>query len=684
MKIFFPSVSACLFFALFSCKNESKIDTKKSPVRDILAENRDTTTSPADDFFEYACGNWIKTNPIPASESSWTIGHLIEEETYERLKEVSEKSAANKSATKGSNEQKIGDFYFSGMDTIAIEKRGISELKEEFEKIDKIKNIDGLVKEIAEHHSLGAGSAFSFGVYQDEKNSEKNVIHFYQGGLGMPDRDYYFNTDSETVAVREEYKKHISRMFMLLGADKIEADKNSMTIYSIENAMAKVSRKLEDLRDPQKNYNKMSVNQLNKLSPNIDWNIYFDQIHAKGVDSIIVGQPEFFTSMNSLVKSVDLDDWKTYLKWHFVNGFADRLNKDIDKENFSFYSTTLSGTKEQRPRWKRIIDASENAMGDALGQLYVKKYVTPAFKERYTKLTNDIFKTFANRIKNLDWMSEETKKKAMVKLNSTTKKVAYPNKWRDYSKMEIDRSSYFNNSLKANLWAFNYQLEKLNKPVDREEWDMTPQTYNAYYNPSNNEIVLPAAIFAVPGIADSLLDDAIVYAYAGASTIGHEITHGFDDQGRQFDEKGNLNNWWTKSDEDQFLSRTKKIVNQFDAFTVLGNKHINGEATQGENIADLGGVVLGLEAFKETEQFKSGAKISNLSPEQRYFMGYALAWLGHQRDKRLAMQIMTDVHSPAKQRVNGPVVNLPEFYEAFQIKNGDAMYQPDSLRVYIW
>jgi putative endopeptidase len=686
MQLLSKSLYQFIFILVLSssCKQKNDSNAYVGQQRDILIENRDTNSNPAKDFFAYACGNWIKSNPIPDTESSWTIGHLIEEETYERLKEISEKSALNTNLVAGSNDQKIGDFYFTGMDTLSIEKNGLSELKVEFDKMESINNTEQLLQLIANHHSYGAEPMFGFYIFQDEKNSEKNVVHLYQGGLGMPDRDYYFNEDKETKIVREEYKKHVQKIFILLGNNKLEAEKNSNTVYDIENALAKVSRKLEDLRDTEKNYNKMSVEKLSKSTPNINWKNYLAQINLSSMDTLIVGQPEFFTALNKLVSTVSINNWKVYLKWHFTKTFADRLTTSLDKESFAFYGTVLSGATKQRPRWKRVIDATESAMGDALGQLYVQKYVSAAFKERYTKLTNDIFETFADRIKGLDWMSDETKTKALVKLNSTTKKVAYPDKWRDYSKMQIDRASYFSNSKRANLWAFNYEIEKLNKPVDRTLWDMTPQTYNAYYNPSNNEIVLPAAIFAVPGIADSLLDDAIVYAYAGASTIGHEITHGFDDQGRQFDEKGNLNNWWTKSDEDQFLSRTKKIVNQFNSFVVLENKHINGEATQGENIADLGGVVLGFEAFKKTEQYKSKAEINGISPEQRYFMGYALAWLGHQRDKRLAMQIMTDVHSPAKQRVNGPVVNLEDFYKAFNVKSGDGMYQPDSLRVNIW
>jgi len=384
------------------------------------------------------------------------------------------------------------------------------------------------------------------------------------------------------------------------------------------------------------------------------------------------------------MKAVPLTDWKTYLRWNLIGTFSPYLSSTFDDANFEFNGKVLSGVKAQRPRWKRILDVQEGAMGDLLGQLYVKKHVSPAIKKRYQDLTNNIFDAYRERIKSLSWMTDSTKTKAIEKLNSVTTKVAYPEKWRDYSKLKIDRSYYVQNVIRANVWSYDYMVDKLGKPVDRTEWDMTPQTYNAYYNPSNNEIVLPAAIFIIPGLADTLADDAIIYGYAGASTIGHEITHGFDDQGRQFDDKGNLRNWWTSTDETEFASRAKLIIQQFSDFTVLDSMHVNGEATQGENIADLGGVVLGLEAFKKTEQYKSGKKINGLTPTQRYFLGYALSWLGHMRDETLAMRIMTDVHAPNFLRINGPVVNIDEFYEAFNIKPTDKIYRADSLRVKIW
>jgi putative endopeptidase len=397
-----------------------------------------------------------------------------------------------------------------------------------------------------------------------------------------------------------------------------------------------------------------------------------------------VGQPEFYKQAGQLLKTASVDDWKAYLQWHLVNTFASNLSKPIDDEHFHFYGTVLQGQKEQRARWKRVLDAEEDAMGEILGQQFVKEYFTPETKERYEKLTENVVAAFREHIQALDWMSDSTKQKALVKLTKINKKVGYPDKWRDYSTLKIARDSYAQNVMRANQWEYRYRLNKLGKPVDRTEWEMTPQTYNAYYNPSNNEIVLPAAIFSIPGLIDKNADDAIIYGYAGASTIGHELTHGFDDEGSQFDENGNLRNWWSKKDRAAFQQRVNGIVRQFNGYTVLDSLHINGKATAGENIADLGGIVIALDAFKKTEQYKKGEKIGGFTPVQRYFLGYALGWQSHQRDEVLAQRILTDVHSPASYRVNGPFADVPEFYEAFNVKPGQKLYLPDSARVKIW
>jgi putative endopeptidase len=525
---------------------------------------------------------------------------------------------------------------------------------------------------------------FGLQIFQDEKNSDKIALHLYQGGIGLPNRDYYFNKDARTDNIRKEYVKHVAQMFRLMGDDSVTAAKQSTTIMKLETALAGKSRKLEDLRDPYKNYNKMAIASVKKFTPSIDWKVMLTNVGWKTPDTVIIGQPEFFQEVERSLKSVSIDDWKTYLRWHLINTYADRLNSAFDLEDFHFYGTVLDGKQKQRDRWKRVLDAEERAMGEVLGQLYVSKYFSPATKKRYEDMVSNVMAAYKERIEKLEWMSPQTKEKATAKLAVVAKKVGYPDKWKDYSALTISRDSYVMNVLRANVWEFNYQLNKLGKPVDRAEWDMTPQTYNAYYNPSNNEIVLPAAIFVVPGVPDSLIDDAVAYGYVGASTIGHEITHGFDDEGRQFDAKGNLTNWWTKEDEKKFNDRAKVMEKQFSDYVVLDSMHVNGKASLGENIADLAGILLGYDAFQKTPQAKEAKAIGGFTPGQRFFLGYALGWLGQQRDERLARQIMTDVHAPMFLRVNGPFSDVPEFYKAFNVKPGDPMYRPDSVRVNIW
>jgi putative endopeptidase len=499
----------------------------------------------------------------------------------------------------------------------------------------------------------------------------------------MPNRDYYFNTDARTEGVRKAFNTYLIKTFMQLGNDTLTATANAKAVYNLETRLAKASRKLAALRDPYKNYNKMDVNSLSRLSANINWKSYFEKIRVNKIDSVIVGQPEFYTALNNELKNTSIEDWKNYLRFHLISSNAPYLDKKTFSNYFD-YRKSLTGATAPRPRWKRVLDAEEDAMGEALGQLFVKEYFNEKAKKRYTDLVENIRAAYKERIEKLTWMSDSTKQKAYAKLNKITKKVGYPDKWKDFSALNIDRGPFVLNMQRANQWWHNYMINKLGKPVDRDEWSRAPQTYNAYYNPSNNEIVLPAGIFAVPAMKDEDLDDAFVYGYAGASTIGHELTHGFDDQGRQYDEKGNLRDWWRASDASQFKERAKYIITQFNEYNPVDTLHVNGDATQGENIADLGGMLIGLDAFKEIDAYKSGKKIGGLTPLQRYFLGYAYGWMYKVRKERLANQVMTDVHAPAKERVNGPVINVPEFYEAFNIKPGNKMYRADSLRVRIW
>lgn len=684
-KFFYlPAVICMAALMLSSCNQPAKVASSSGCALDtFLNAYIDTTVKPQDDFFLFSMGKWVKNNPVPASERSWGIWSKVNEENYDRMKSINEEAAA-KTAENGTNWQKIGDFWHTGMDTAAIEQQGIQPLSSELAKISALADVNAVIAEIGFLQSIGVGALFGSYVYQDEKNSEKMVLHLFQGGIGLPDRDYYFDNDERTKNIRSEYVKHITKMFALMGDDAATAEKNAATIMRLETSLAEKSRKLADLRDPYKNYNKMDMAGLGKMTPTIQWNNLLTASGIKSIDTVIVGQPEFFKRTEELVKQESIDNWKTYLRWNLINTYADKLSKPFDAQNFSFYGTVLNGTKEQRPRWKRVLDEEENLMGFMLGQLYVERYYSPKVKARYDKMVDNVVDAYRERINQLDWMSDATKQKAQQKLGTVMKKVGYPDKWRDYSSLVIDKSSYAENVMRATKWRNDYEIAKLNKPVDRTEWDMTPQTWNAYYNPSNNEIVLPAAAFIVPGMADSCVDDAIMYGYAAGSTIGHEITHGFDDQGSQFDEKGNLVEWWTKDDRTKFLEKTGTIVKQFNEFIVLDSLHVNGDATQGENIADLGGMLLGLDAFKKTEQYKSGEKIGGFTPVQRYFIGFALSWYGQYRPEALALRIKTDVHAPNFLRVNGPPVNIDEFYTAFNIQPGDKMYRPDSLRVRIW
>jgi putative endopeptidase len=680
MKQFFALAITCT--VLYSCNNADSADKTAAAKPDILAANLDSTVKPGDDFFDYANGGWIKRNPIPGEQSSWGIGNLVIEENLKRLREISEK-AATSNAAKGSGDQKIGDFWSMAMDSAKIEADGLKPIQPLLDKLNAVTDTKGLINAVSDFKKIGSNTLFSEYVGQDAKKSDVMAYNLFQGGLGLPEREYYFKTDSTTINIRNEYVKYISKILTMAGEDATVATTAAKNILAMETKLATVSRKLEDLRDPYKNYNKMAVADLSKMADNIDWPTYLNNIGVKTVDSVIVGQPEFFKGLNQALTATPISDLKSYVKFNLISDLSGVLPDAYGIEAFNF-SKLFSGAKARKPRWKRVIQMEEDAMGEMLGQLYVKEFFNETAKKRYTNMVEDIRAALKDRIAKLTWMGDSTKQKAYAKLAAIKSKVGYPDKWKDFSAMEIGKESFAKNYMNSRLWWHNYDYNKLGKPVNRDEWEIYPQTYNAYYNPSNNEIVLPAGIFTVPGYRDEELDDAVVYGYGGASTIGHEITHGFDDEGRQFDAAGNLVSWWTKNDEAAFTKRADVMVQQFNEFEPIKGYHINGKASLGENIADLGGILLGIEAFKKTQQYKDNKNISNLTPMQRYFMGYALGWLGHTREEQLRSRLLTDVHSPAKYRVNGPFVDVDEFYTTFNIKPGDKMYRADSLRVRIW
>jgi putative endopeptidase len=651
---------------------------------DLLRADIDPSINPGDDFFSYANGTWLKANPIPPSEAYWGIGKLVQDDLYAKLRAISESSAAQLQAPPGSDEQKIGDFWATAMDEAKADQLGLTPLRTELASIDAIRDAGGAIDVAFSLQTLGVDALFDIEVSQDEKQSDVMAVHLWQGGLGLPDRDYYFNPEAGTAKARKAYVAHLARMYRLLGANARAAASGATRVMAFETALAKVSRKLADLRDPQRNYNKMTPADLSqKYTPSIAWQ---PRLRAWQLDAsyVIVGQPEFFAGLQKLLQTTPAPVLRDYLRYHLVTTYASTLNRAIDDENFRFYGAALRGQKEQRPRWKRSLDAENHALGMILGRIFVKEYFPAGAKQRYDALVEAIRTSYGERIDKLDWMSAATKAKAHEKLAAVMKKVGYPDKWKDYSALAIGRNSYADNMMRAARWQFNDAASKFGKPVDRSEWQMTPQTYNAYYNPSNNEIVLPAAQFSIPGMQDADVDDAFVYGYAAASTIGHEITHGFDDEGRQYDAAGNLSDWWTKQDSANFQQRAAVMVKQFDAYEPIPGIHINGEASLGENIADYGGLLIGLDAFKKTEQYRNGGKIGGFTPLQRYFLGYAYSWIFEEREAMLRESLLSDVHAPAKWRVNGPLSNIPEFYEAFGVKPGQPMYREEKDRVRIW
>jgi putative endopeptidase len=673
------SAAAACCILILSC--QAKRDSQKP---DELVAHIDSTVAPGKDFFLYANGKWFNENPIPPSEQSNGLWQLIQDTINAQVRNICESSAALTTAEKGSNKQKIGDFFFSGMDSVALNAHGVSDLKSDLDMIDGIKDLKGVVKAASYIHIVSGSPLFGFGVGQDDRISSKNAIFIGQGGLSLPDRRYYFDTDAGAVKIRQKFLEHVTNIFNIIGFSKASARQSAEHMITLETALAKAARKREDTRDPIKNYNKITFKQLTSSTPELDWTVFMDGVGLNTVDTVIVGQPEYLASLNNQLKTTPLADWKNYLKFHLVRGLARYLDDKTYLESFSFYSTTLHGVKEPKPRWKRVVEQTDGSLGELLGQVYVTEYLPKGTKEKLKEIGTAIRDVYAVRIRALDWMSEATKAKALEKLSSMIMKVGYPDKWKDLSSLQTDRSSYVHNGMSANRWWFNYMISKFGKPVDRTEWGMEPQTYNAYYNPSNNEICVPGCNIIVPGYERVMADDALLYSIIGGSTFGHEMTHGFDDQGSKYDENGNLNNWWTTSDSTKFSTKTKMIVKQFNEYVAVDSLHINGELTQGENIADLGGIMMGYEAFQKTKQYKDKEIIGGLNPDQRFFLGYALAWMINDRPEGIATQVRSNEHSPAKFRVIGPLTDMPEFLRTFGIKEGDAMWRAESVRVKIW
>jgi len=657
-----------------SCKQEAP----KSKSLDLA--DLDTTISPGVDFDNYANGGWKKRFPIPDEKSRFGSFDVLADTSEAQVKILFKEIIAKKQE-KGSLGQKIADFYNVGMDSAKIEANGLAPIQPLFDQISSLQTKEDVMKEVADLHTKGISPLFSFFSSADQKNSTMEVAYVYQGGLGMPDRDYYMKDDQRSKEIQAAYLVHLQKMFVLSGADEATAKANAEIVYGIEKRLATVSMTRLDQRDPHKIYHKMNLEGLSKISPEYNWTAYFQGIGLPNPGDFIVGQPDFVTEISKMIKDISVDNWKVYLKWNVLNSLATNLPTAIVNQNFDFYGKTLTGSVTQRPRWKRVQGETDNALSEAIGQMYVRKYFPAEAKKRMLELVANLKTSLGERIKQLAWMGDSTKVKAIEKLNAINVKIGYPDKWRDYSSLEVSTDSYVANVLRTGNFDFNFMVNKINKPVDRGEWGMSPQTVNAYYNPSMNEIVFPAAILQPPFFYLEG-DDAVNYGAIGV-VIGHEMTHGFDDQGRQYDKVGNLTDWWTAKDSKLFGERTKVLADQFDQFTVLDSIKANGELSLGENIADLGGLNI---AYYALQKVLTGNEnpIDGFTPDQRFFLSYAHIWAQNIRDQEIIRRTKEDVHALGHFRVVGPLRNLPEFQKAFNIKDGDYMSLKESDRAVIW
>jgi putative endopeptidase len=664
-------VFACLLM-FAACKN--------TPVKNVTAiQGIDSSIKPGDNFFMYVNRKWYDTAQIPPSQAGVGAYMFMNYPQRLRLQGILDSVSRSKNAT-GTIEQKLGDFYASGMDTTAINQLGYSPIKPLLAGIDSISGLASLMKFVAREEKEENSSFIGFGVGPDNKNSNLNIAHAYQTGIGLPERDYYFKTDPSSAGIQQAYKTYLATLFKLTGSDTATATKDADIVYNIQKQLASSHKTNIELRDVKANYNKMAVADLAKRQPNIGWPALLNELGAK-TDSIDVGQPAYYDKLNALLKFIPINDWKIYLRASSISNYANVLSKPFVDAAFEF-NKVLSGQAVQKSRGEIMANNVDRSLGQALGQLYVKKYFPEAAKKRALELVNNLQKALSVRIDKLDWMSDSTKQKAKEKLFAMTKKIGYPDKWRDYSNVTILKGKYFQNVVSAAAGNYQYNLAKLNKPVDRTEWFTTPSTVTAYNNPSANEIVFPAAILQPPYF-DNNADDALNYGGIGM-VIGHEMTHTFDDQGAQFDKYGNVKNWWTKDDYAKFKAKTQQVVDQYNKFTVLDTVHVKGAMTLGENTADIGGVSIAYDAFKMTKEGHDTTKVDGFTPDQRFFISIARIWRVKMKDQYLRLWINNNPHSPPMWRVNGPLMNTAPFYKAFNVQPGDSMYLPEKDRIHIW
>jgi len=668
-------IRLCLTLILLTIYNHSDAQNKSF----VDLAGLDMQIKPGDNFFRYVNGKWYDTARIASDQSgvgSYSFMNIPQKLLLQHILD----SVSKTKNLNGTIEQKVGDFYASGMDLTTINRRGYEPIKSILERIDAIENTASLLRFVATELKSGNSSIISFGIAPDNKNSGIDIAHVYQSGIGLPDRDYYFKADSATLVIQQAYKKYIGTLFELTGSSLTAAEKNAAIVYGIELQIAAAHKTNVELRDVNANFHKMAITSLGKMQPNIHWATLLADLGAT-TDSIDMAQPAYYDRLNTLLESVSISDWKVYLKASILENYAGTLSEPFIDATFEI-SKVLSGQATQKPRRQIMTENVDSYLGQALGQLYVKEYFNEDAKKRVLALVNNLQKAFENRINHLDWMSDSTKQKAIEKLYAIHKKIGYPDKWRNYDKVQVNRTAYFENVLSLNQNDYQYQLAKLNKPVDRTEWGVTPATVTAYYDPSLNEIVFPAGILQYPYF-DFAADDAINYGGIGM-VIGHEMTHAFDDQGAQFDKNGNVKNWWTKEDYQRFREKTKQLANLYSSFTVLDTVHIKGFLTLGENTADNGGIAIAYEAFKMTPEGKSADKIDGFTPDQRFFLSIARIWRVKTRDAFLRTYVNTNPHSPATWRVNGPLMNFEPFYKAFNVQPGDKNYKAQDQRVRVW
>jgi putative endopeptidase len=669
-------------FAVLGILAASYSANAQLPAKLIDPANMDLTVKPGDDFYNYASGTWVKNNPVPAKETRWGTFNALRDFNSNAVKSLVEEAAADKSAPAGSVKRRVGDFYAAAMDSAAIEKLGYTPIKADLEKIKQIKTLQNILDQVAYMRTSGIGGPmFGFGVGQDRKNVTKYLPQLSQGGTTLPDRDYYLMNDARSVKIREAYNTYINTLFTLTGSSAADAQKKAATVMAIEKQFAEAQMSRLEMRDQYKTYNKFTVADFSKTTPNIDWKSMFTKFKVAGQDTVLVSAPKFFVTLDGMLKSVPIADWKTYLEWNVLKGSAGNLSSPFVKASFAF-SQAQSGQKVETPRWQRMSSLTDGTIGELLGQLYVAKYFKPEAKARMAELITNLRKAFEIRIQGLDWMSAATKQKALEKLHAFVPKIGYPDKWRNYDGLEINKATYFQNLRNAGAWGYNEMVGRLGKPVDRTRFGMTPPTVNASYSPTMNEIVFPAGILQFP-FFDASADDAVNYGGIGA-VIGHEMSHGFDDQGSQYDKDGNLRNWWTDEDKAKFDAKTKALGEQFDAYTVLDTIHVIGKLTMGENIGDLGGLNAAYTAFKMTKQGQSEEKIDGFTPDQRFFLSWAQVWRGNILPETAAQLIKTDPHSPGPYRTIGAPVNMDAWYKAFDVKPGDKLYKKPEDRIRMW